>query len=434
MHGLSAFYLVAALTSCSSVGHSSKEITKEAKRRRIDDTASDEADDDTQPNTVSVVPAKTPPIEPKNPGWVVQAWNCNASANDKLRHSNGTEQMYDAARQIGRCSTEYPDQTRALTYGVIFRGFDAENRPDYCSDRYNDDVEARMIFLVWLRYFPELEDHLVYLAANPALILHLGNYVKAIAGRVRSDDLGRLNGSIVSYSMLEDPKNTLQRHSNRGFEDPRTGRLLCPVRILEEFEANPAHICSLYRDHIYKISSYDFPSFMTDLSLADPDDREAGFLRGPLLVSYYKAVFLGRSSVYSEPSSRGQPSVAVKYGMTEVNLHSIAYVTLLARSALGSDPVWRDADGKSWLAPSFLHAIMDLVCRSPSWKQSTIDWWNKQIFGTEDTDDSETERELEESDYYKIITQRAARESSKTPSTSEPPAQEHEVAERASDV
>ncbi|TBU36712.1 hypothetical protein BD309DRAFT_984762, partial [Dichomitus squalens] len=281
-------------------GRMAEAVAKEAKRHRIDDAvSSDGATEETQSET-----AVTSPVEPKNPGWVIQAWNCDASASDIVRHSRGIEQMYDAARQIG---------------------FDAENRPDYISNYYSEDVEARMVFLIWDRYFPELEDHLPYLAANPALILHLGNYVHSVAGKVRSDDLGRLNLGIILYSLLDDPNNILKRHSNRGFDDSRTGRLLCPVRYLKEFEADPA------RNHHpdWKLFSYDFPSFMSDLSLVDPDDREAGFLRGPLLVTYYKAIFCGRSSVYGEACSRGQQSLVVKYGMTEVNLHSIVYTTLL---------------------------------------------------------------------------------------------------------
>ncbi|TBU53121.1 hypothetical protein BD310DRAFT_994273 [Dichomitus squalens] len=407
-------------------------VAKEAKRHRIDDAvSSDGATEETQSET-----AVTSPVEPKNPGWVIQAWNCDASASDIVRHSRGIEQMYDAARQIGRCSSEYPDQTRALTYGVIFRGFDAENRPDYISNYYSEDVEARMVFLIWDRYFPELEDHLPYLAANPALILHLGNYVSFVAGKVRSDDLGRLNLGIISYSLLDDPNNILKRHSNRGFDNSRTGHLLCPVRYLKEFEADPARLCSLFRNHHpdWKLFSYDFPSFMSDLSLVDPDDREAGFLRGPLLVTYYKAIFCGRSSVYGEACSRGQQSLVVKYGMTEVNLHSIVYTTLLARSALGSDAVWRDGDGYHWQAASFLHAVMDLAHKSPSWSRDTIAWWNKQIFGTEDGNDSETERELEESDYYKILAQRAARNRSPNPLISQSPVEEDEEAEQPEDL
>ncbi|TBU60472.1 hypothetical protein BD310DRAFT_815048, partial [Dichomitus squalens] len=411
-------------------------ITRDGKRCRTDDAnSSDEDVDDSQPELVDT----TTSVQPKNPGWVIQAWSCNATANEEARRSSGVEPMYDTARQIGRCSTEYPDQTRALAYGVIFRGFDPENRPDYIAEYYSEDVEARMVYLVWARYFPELEDHLEYLAENPALILHLGNYVKTIAGKVRSDDLGRLNHDIVTYSRLEDPNDILQRHSNRGFQDPRTGRLLCPVRYLKEFEAKPAHTCFLFKDHHYKLFSYDFPSFMSDLSrgrdisLADPDDREAGFLRGPLLVSYYKAIFCGRSSVYGKGSSRGQQSVAVKYGMTEVNIHSIAYVALLARSVLGSDAVWRDRDSKHWQAPSFVHAVMDLAHKSPSWKQATTMWWNKQVFGTEDDDDSETERELQESDYYKIIAQRTARNASLIPAL-ELPAEEFQAIEQPSDT
>ncbi|TBU39472.1 hypothetical protein BD309DRAFT_872238, partial [Dichomitus squalens] len=375
------------------------------------------------------------PVQPKNPGWVLQAWNCNASADDEARRALGIEQMYDAARQIGRCSTEYPDQVRALTYGVIFRGFEPEDRPDYQIGYYSEDVEARLVYLVWAAYFPELEDHLNYLAMNPALILHLGQYVNTIAGKVRSDDLGRLNANIISYSNLDDPNNILKRHSNRGFEDSRTGRLLCPVRYLDDFEAEPARVCSIFRNHLRKLFSYDFPSFMTDLSMMDPEDRETGFLRGPLLVTYYKAIFCGRSSVYGEVSTRGQQSVAVKYNMGEVNLHSIIYVALLARSALGSDAVWSDGDGKHWRARLFVHAVMDLAYKSPSWSQATIAWWNKQIFGIdEDDNDSETERELQDSDYYKILAQRAARNTSATTVTSapEPALQERQEIEEPS--
>ncbi|EJF58026.1 hypothetical protein DICSQDRAFT_173395 [Dichomitus squalens LYAD-421 SS1] len=388
-------------------------MARASKRLRLEPTLNSDSEDNADETHAEDV-VNTSPVQPQNTGWVIEAWNCNASADVDARNALGIELMYVAARQIGRCSTEYPDQVRALTYAVLFRDVDPEDPPHNSAKSYSDDVKAHTVSLLWISYFPGIKEHLDYLAVTPALILHLGQYVSAIAGKVRSDDLGRLNNHIISYSQLEDPNNILKRHSNCGFEDSRTGRLLCPVRHLERFEADPARACSLFRNHLVKITSYDFPSFMTDVSKMDAEDLEAGFLRGPLLVTYYKAIFCGRSSVFGLVPSRGQQSVAAKYKMSKVNMHSIVYVALLARSALSSESVWSDVDSKRWEAPVFLEAIMDLAHKSPSWHQEILAWWNKQIYDTEDNDDSDAERDLQESDYFKMLARRANK--SPTPS------------------
>ncbi|PIL35258.1 hypothetical protein GSI_01983 [Ganoderma sinense ZZ0214-1] len=348
-------------------------------------------------------------VQPKNPAWAQSAWLLDANCDEDTRIATGTQEMYDGSRVLVRYTSEYPNQTRILTYGVVYRNVPLEDRPGQCQDEYNADVEAEELWLRWCDHFPEIEDHLDYLADNPALVLIIGRFVNAVAAKVRSDDLGRLNQRIIGLSGIEDPKDILQVKSNRGWEDVRTARLLCPLRYLKNLDANPNAFLGHVRNFRVKLFTLDYPSMMYDMSLVDPDDAEAGFLRSPLLVKYYKTIMTGRSSVFNSGGgpTRGQRSLASRYELDYVSIHSIVYIALLARSAL-TDHEWSDVDGKFWKAEDFLDSIMRLAYSSPDWFTDTMAWWNKEIYGHDDELDSETEREMEGSAFYVIMSQRKA--------------------------
>lgn len=58
----------------------------------------------------------------------------------------------------------------------------------------------------------------------------------SVACKARSDDVKRLKDkSFELFGLGEDVK----RKSKRGFKNVETGRLLCPVTILERFDADP---------------------------------------------------------------------------------------------------------------------------------------------------------------------------------------------------
>lgn len=61
----------------------------------------------------------------------------------------------------------------------------------------------------------------------------------SVAGRARSDDLTRLRNRVIKYANPGDQADHLDVKSHRGFHHDLTGRLLCPVSKLAEFDADP---------------------------------------------------------------------------------------------------------------------------------------------------------------------------------------------------
>lgn len=76
----------------------------------------------------------------------------------------------------------------------------------------------------------------------PHLRLILHSQIDKAGARGRTNDLGRLRDHILEYAGISGRENLahLANRGNRGFKDPTLGRLLCPIKKLAEFDADPA--------------------------------------------------------------------------------------------------------------------------------------------------------------------------------------------------
>lgn len=67
-------------------------------------------------------------------------------------------------------------------------------------------------------------------------------------GSARSDDCSSLRDTGLSYVAMDLPGGRLEppilphtdKGSHRGFKHPVLARLLCPMRLIEDFDSNPA--------------------------------------------------------------------------------------------------------------------------------------------------------------------------------------------------
>lgn len=59
-----------------------------------------------------------------------------------------------------------------------------------------------------------------------------------MSSKVRSDDTGRIKDDVIRYYGLGDIAE-LSDKGNRGFNNVNTGRLLCPLKLIDEFDVNP---------------------------------------------------------------------------------------------------------------------------------------------------------------------------------------------------
>lgn len=119
----------------------------------------------------------------------------------------------------------------------------------------------------------------------------------------RSDDTQKLAGPILELIVFEEgaiipPVPFEDKVAKRGFQHPMFARLLCPVEMLRDFDADPEgyvfimFLISLifFRFRVCILSgkvtftSCDYPACLYDLDIYDGEDPQLGLLRSPLLV------------------------------------------------------------------------------------------------------------------------------------------------------
>ena len=63
--------------------------------------------------------------------------------------------------------------------------------------------------------------------------------ISGIAKKTRSDDLPRVKAAIIELLDIKDANHVLHDKTARGFNNVSTGRLLCPVSDIDEFNEDP---------------------------------------------------------------------------------------------------------------------------------------------------------------------------------------------------
>ncbi|KAI0629502.1 hypothetical protein C8Q77DRAFT_1037027, partial [Trametes polyzona] len=197
----------------------------------------------------------------------------------------------------------------------------------------------------------------------------------------RGDDLARLRDRVI---VLIDPglSEILKIKTSRGFKHLITARLLCPMRLLAQFDKDPEAFCRGVRNGTIPIISCDWPSFLYDETLAVPGKVKPGFLRSQLLLQAgaFKIVFTGPQSVdvdFKEASkTTGKPSLAKKYGMQSSLREQICYVASLAS--------WAIKDGH-FKGPEFVRSILRVFEGHRGWGDRTLAWFDEWVLSNEPT-------------------------------------------------
>lgn len=64
--------------------------------------------------------------------------------------------------------------------------------------------------------------------------------MSSIAGKARGDDLSRIKKNALKYAGVEVDRTELEEDkTKRGFKSLETGRLLCPIKMLDKFDEDP---------------------------------------------------------------------------------------------------------------------------------------------------------------------------------------------------
>ncbi|KAI0316160.1 hypothetical protein OF83DRAFT_1164464 [Amylostereum chailletii] len=155
----------------------------------------------------------------------------------------------------------------------------------------------------------------------------------------RSDDGKGVRNAIVlwltPFGVALDPPILPTSKTERGFNHPLTGRLLCPAVLDWD---DPITQAKLKSTQLHPKGD-DWPMVVYDEDVMTAGDTWAGLFRGPLLVKAFKHVFMSPSSVYGDPKSK-RGSNSAKHQMQRVTRASIAYIATLTRFALQTTNVF----------------------------------------------------------------------------------------------
>ncbi|KAF8263533.1 hypothetical protein EI94DRAFT_1703920 [Lactarius quietus] len=200
--------------------------------------------------------------------------------------------------------------------------------------------------------------------------------------KIRISDLVREKSTDPAIALLPQGK------VNRGFNHPVLSQMILPIDYLKDFNKNPTSIQAKINggDEVYPVTADLSLSFLyEDPGKYDPEDVYIGFMRGYYLVHCFQAIFASPSTAMEAPTMKGKPirSRAIKrYNISCVTLEMIAYATVQARFAISSEPNWGTMDGL-FDYDVFFNVIVEIFDQDEEWKQDTIQWWNKEVFGNE---------------------------------------------------
>ncbi|KAH9854398.1 hypothetical protein C2E23DRAFT_726445 [Lenzites betulinus] len=264
--------------------------------------------------------------------------------------------------------------------------YDLERSPDeYTPEQHRN-------FRSWetlLRMIPNLAAMLVDPnAAQP--VTRVGAALLSGSNAARSDDTRSIKIAIVEWLSSElaaagvvlHPKDKTQR----GFGNPVTGRLLCPI----ELNYDDDNIRKLLETHQATIGGIPvngshWPKFAFDEHQYNPQLPWLSFLRGRLLLSAFRHIFLSPSSATRDDTvneNRGtRAGNAAIHGMTKVTPGSIIYCATQVHFALSSTAVF-NKNNKNNNTITFQRSLVEYF-ENPSLAAPVaelLDWWNRCVF------------------------------------------------------
>jgi len=316
---------------------------------------------------------------------------------------------------IGRCVEMWDTFDQILDEGVA-------RNPDIDENFSHTDLENRLY-----------KKFLLLIEVAPAMIKALRKGKDAVAldrvvDRGRKDarrvDVNGVRGAIGQWPCIKwEPAFPTSRHL-LGFNHDVSGQLLCPVTL----NWNDLTVREGLRRGTQHITAADLPTFLWPSGVFDIEDLHKAFLRGPLLVTTYKHIFISPSSAKeTDRSMRG--GNAALHDITFVTYESIAYVATVTRFALSDEPSFSpggsNADQRHRGGFPYRIFYRELLEHKELMSEdeviSLIQWWNEKIFPrtiytTNVVNMDSAGAIMREQAEAKRITREAAEEASSTPS------------------
>ncbi|EIW58992.1 uncharacterized protein TRAVEDRAFT_48123 [Trametes versicolor FP-101664 SS1] len=293
------------------------------------------------------------------------------------RIADGTEFMYNIMRLFPREIGCFVGYYQVLTDGLAKDG------------TYSPDDPEQQSPLVWSRYwegicyfdlikseFPGLEFHMPYLRRHPELVNNMAKWMKATAGKARSDDANRLKDNIRAILGLSEE---VEDKAQRGFSTPETGRLLCPVTMLDHFDKDPYKFCRDVRDGVKTgpvVGSGDYPVLFYDMDLYVAGKSKPGLFKSQALLNVRR---WRRKS-----KKKGKVALATKNNIYKISTFVIIYIAVLTRFAINARTQWDNDDG-DFIGQEFNTLVMTAFLEDDDWHDKLVEWWSQELFGNKDS-------------------------------------------------
>ncbi|KAI0644771.1 hypothetical protein C8Q79DRAFT_927108 [Trametes meyenii] len=138
----------------------------------------------------------------------------DAGAKHKTRISNNTQHMYEAARLLPRILSPYTDYDSLLTAGIAMFDKMSQMGPYWKVYEHFSALEER---------FPGLNGHLKYFCQHPSLVKKMATFMTTVAGKARSDNIGRVKKVILKLARLTHRRAARQGSGDKDEEEDEEG-------------------------------------------------------------------------------------------------------------------------------------------------------------------------------------------------------------------
>ncbi|EGN99204.1 hypothetical protein SERLA73DRAFT_53763 [Serpula lacrymans var. lacrymans S7.3] len=225
----------------------------------------------------------------------------------------------------------------ALLANGIARTGEFHQPDEYYSSEENQEY---LIYRSLLRMIPGLEDCL--LQGDKDNIVSMAEMIQRGSSSARSDDTKSLKGAVLDWitPCRESHTPPLARNvkTDCGFHHDQTGALLCPAGL----DWSDPEVRLKLKNGELLISGDQWPVFLYQDYVYNPEDPWNGLSRSLLLVLAYRHIFTSPSSVNREPKATQSGNTRI-HGMTKVTPASIAYVATQVYVCLNTCSI-RDAN------------------------------------------------------------------------------------------
>ncbi|TEB33287.1 hypothetical protein FA13DRAFT_1577938, partial [Coprinellus micaceus] len=278
-------------------------------------------------------------------------------------------------RHFGRTVFAFSNMQALLLAGL---NMDEDQAPTTQQSVTPEHRESR-VFRRLLKIVPGLQERLYADETDEDMVLSMAALLQKGASSARSDDTKSLKGVIIDWITPADGEPLrLPRNAKieRGFNNERTGFLLCPAGM----DWTDPETKRQLKEKVLLVPGNHWPIFVYRDEKYDPEEPWRGLFRSRLLISAYKHIFTSPSSVDDDPKATRSGNARI-HGMTSVTPASVAYIATQVRFALSSASVFCRTD-KETDSETFYTSILELF-EDPEEQDEVKDllaWWNHQIF------------------------------------------------------